>query len=283
MALLNKVAESLAFRASNFAGAVWPDDFIVAHFNHGIRADSDEDEKLVAGLAAKYKVDFVSGKGNLSKETSEAEARTARYRFLNGISSGAQIVTAHHQDDLIETIAINLIRGTGWRGLAPMSGDVLRSLLDQTKAEITSYAINHGLDWHEDSTNFSSKYLRNRVRDMLVKMSSEARRQILRIYERQSNLRFEINQEIESEIKNNVEIIDAKTTKVPRYYLIMLPENVALEIINQLTCGGLTYPQLESVLLFTKTASPNKKMQFKQIAVRVEKREIILQRVSNRR
>ena len=63
----------------------------------------------------------------------------------------------------------------------------------------------------------------------------------------------------------------------------MLPENVALEIINQLTCGGLTYPQLESVLLFTKTASPNKKMQFKQIAVRVEKREIILQRVSNRR
>lgn len=99
---------------------------IVAHFDHGIREDSAEDMQLVRGVAERHGLTFESRRVELGKGVSEEAARTERYNFLRQCCKkyNAQLVTAHHQDDVIETMIINLIRGTGWRGLAPM-GQIL--------------------------------------------------------------------------------------------------------------------------------------------------------------
>lgn len=97
-------------------------DILVAHFDHGVRDDSGEDAKFVARVAEEiYHKRCIIGKGNLGAGASEERAREARYEFLRKVAmenGGAKIYTAHHLDDLIETVAINFIRGrdgAGWR------------------------------------------------------------------------------------------------------------------------------------------------------------------------
>src|SRR5690606_27772852 len=99
-------------------------------------------------------------------------------------------------DDVVETIAINVTRGTGWRGLAVLdSADIERPLLDKTKAEILEYAKEHDLQWREDSTNKDTKYLRNDLRQKLRALDDETK-ELLRLYrERQVFLRREVDNE----------------------------------------------------------------------------------------
>src|SRR5437868_2321087 len=116
-------------------------ELIVAHFNHGIRPDSAKDEELVAKVAKRLKRSFEAGQGKLSGHTSEEKARDARYKFLKAVTSkysAVAIVTAHHQDDMIETVILNLLRGTGYRGFTAISNndEVIRPLLGYAKKEI---------------------------------------------------------------------------------------------------------------------------------------------------
>lgn len=142
-------------------------DVIVAHFDHGIRSDSADDDAFVRGMAERYGCMYVSRREELGTNASEELARTRRYTFLRSVCEqyDARLMTAHHVDDMAETIAINCMRGTGWRGLAVLAAsDVERPLLGVTKAEIRAYAARHSLRWREDSTNASDAYLRNRLR-----------------------------------------------------------------------------------------------------------------------
>jgi tRNA(Ile)-lysidine synthetase-like protein len=257
--------------------ARWPDDFVVAHFDHGIRgAESAQDAEFVRDLAADYGVKFMMKKGDLPANTSEELAREKRYSFLFSVAkkfAGAKIVTAHHRDDLAETITMNLIRGGGWRGLAPMNDSsfgaasrtrIVRPLLGLMKFEIISFANEHNLAWREDATNDSMRYFRNRVRQFLARQPENKVREIVDLYEKQKTLRVEIDREI------------AKVATLSRYFLIMIPENVAMEILAAKTNGELTRPQLKQVLLFVKTAWPNKKLNFAKIKILAAKREIVI-------
>jgi tRNA(Ile)-lysidine synthase len=105
-----------------------------------------------------------------------------RYEFLRRVAErhDATIATAHHEDDVVETIAINLTRGTGWRGLAVLnSPDVVRPLLKVKKSQLYEYALKRGLEWVEDETNLTDAYLRNRLRSRLSELSLEERQQVL--------------------------------------------------------------------------------------------------------
>jgi len=74
-------------------------------------------------------------------------------------SRAAKLHTAHHRDDLIESAAINILRGTGWRGLAPLRNpEIIRPLLDWTKCDIYRYAAEHQLHFREDQTNYRVKF-----------------------------------------------------------------------------------------------------------------------------
>ena len=110
-------------------------DLIVAHFNHNIRLDSDLDQIFVKQKAAEYSIKFITKTAPSRILKSEASARSVRYQFLEELAKKyhATIFTAQHVDDLIESILINLIRGTGWRGLAAMNRkNIFRPFLDQT-------------------------------------------------------------------------------------------------------------------------------------------------------
>jgi tRNA(Ile)-lysidine synthase len=219
------------------------DNIIVAHFDHGIRAESGRDAELVKSLAERYQMKFVLGEGKLGKNASEQLARAKRYEFLRNLcKNGAyKIVTAHHQDDLLETVVMNLIRGTGWRGLAPFwSDDILRPLLGLTKAEIVNYAIENGLEWVEDETNYSAKYFRNRVRDFIVHLPAKQRKKLLELTEEQTKLRSEIEQILDNYCKNGA------YKKVDE--ILRLPIEVTLEILRQITEGRLTTPQLKRLI-----------------------------------
>lgn len=159
-------------------------ELVVAHFDHGIRSDSAADRIFVSNLASKYGLKFEYTEGNLGEKASEATARAARYEFLRSVMKkhdAQAIITAHHQDDVLETAIINILRGTGRKGLNALSirSDIHRPLLSVPKNELLAYAKLNHLQWREDSTNTDVNHLRNYVRHKIVPRLDEAGRKKL--------------------------------------------------------------------------------------------------------
>lgn len=227
-------------------------ELIVAHFDHGVRFDSGIDAIFVAGLAKKYGLKFELKREELGPDVSEDVARTRRYEFLRSIAKkhNAQLVTAHHADDVIETIAINLLRGTGWRGLAVLDSDVVRLLTGVKKSEIIDYANDHKLTWHDDSTNFENKYLRNRVRHHTNNLEEDKKRQLLSLWAQQKSLK----QLITKEAANLVG--DGPTYS--RYFFIHIDQSTGMECLRHIVDARLTRPQLIKAIHAIKTAMPGK-------------------------
>jgi len=233
-----------------------PYELVFAHVDHGIRDDSYEDERLARQLAYDLAVPYESVQLKLGKQASESKARDARYAYLRDLVQKYEadgIVTAHHQDDLVETVMLNVHRGTGWRGLTPMqsrtAGGIFRPLIEVPKAELVRYAIENGLAWREDSTNDDLKYTRNYIRHAhMHKIPHASKKHISSLVKRQIELRKEIEQSID-------ELIAAISdeTGIERYTLIMLPDEVALEVLRHVTDARAEPAQLRRLLWFTKT------------------------------
>jgi len=225
---------------------------IVAHFDHGIRADSAKDAIFVNDLAKKYGLPFETKREELGTNTSEDMARIRRYKFLRALvkKHKAQLVTAHHSDDVIETIAINLSRGTGWRGLAVLDSDIIRPLTSMTKLEIIDYANQHNLAWQEDSTNAGTKYLRNRIRQKMSDFDDDSKRQLLGLWAEQKSLKKDID--------NEAARLVGEGPTYDRYFFIHLDFATGLECLRCITKALLTRPQLQKTLHAIKTALPHK-------------------------
>lgn len=232
---------------------------VVAHFDHGIRPDSHLDAEFVGQLAKRYNLPFETKRMELGQRASEELARKHRYEFLRQVAKkhGGVIMTAHHADDVIETIAINHLRGTGWRGLAVLDSDIVRPLLGMSKEVVKDYAQKRGLTWREDSTNASDAYLRNRVRRAHQGLSKEAKQQLLALHGRQKHLKREIDQEVERLVK---ELQTETPDTYGRYFFIHADAKPALAVLRAITQGRLTRPQLERALLAIKTAHHNARL-----------------------
>jgi tRNA(Ile)-lysidine synthase len=160
----------------------------VAHFNHQLRGRaSDADEKLVRKTAAAMKLPFVVGRANVkqfarqSKLSIEMAARKLRHEFFARAARKRKIRTsalAHHADDQVELFFLRLLRGTGGEGLARMKWNVkspadktislVRPLLVFSKSELAEFARENKIRFRDDVTNFSSDFLRNRIRNELL-------------------------------------------------------------------------------------------------------------------
>ncbi len=220
---------------------------VVAHFDHGMRKESQKDARFVEELAKKYRCPFELGSANLGN-VGEAVAREARYDFLHDVKSQYKadaIITAHHSDDIIETIIINIVRGTGWKGLSSLrdNDDLKRPLLDSSKDKIEDYAKKHNLTWVEDETNRDEKYLRNHIRhNVLADIDQSKKQQFLDLYYDQLKLHKQIGKHT------------AVMATDRRHNYIMWPRQVALEVLRaQYT---LTRPQAIRALHAIKTAKP---------------------------
>lgn len=239
-----------------------PRRLIVAHVDHGIREESGDDEAFVRMLADNYGCKFVSTRLHLGSDASEDRARQARFAWLESIREtyGAEaIATAHHQDDILETIMINLTRGTGWRGLCSLreTSRRHRPLLGWNKAQIIDYAISHRLAWREDRTNDTLRYLRNRIRHLVIpRLTAEARSGLLDLYDSQVKLRQEIDVEVAA-----LGLVGERS-QVDRYSLIMVEENIAIELLRVWLGEPLEQTRLRDLLLFAKTARVGSKWSF---------------------
>ena len=219
------------FRNKN--GQKWlEENLIVAHFEHGIRGkESQEDCEFVRRLAEKDRLKFEFEHGNLGENSSEEKARNARYIFLRKIAKreNAIIFTAHHKNDLAETFALNLVRGGGWRAVACFySPDIERPFLQFSKLEILKMAKRQDLVWREDSTNFSQKYTRNRIRKTL-NFSEKDLEFIFKIWQRQIELRREIEKVTQGIL---FEIGDGQ--KFEREFFCTNSDEVCYEILREI-------------------------------------------------
>ena len=180
-----------------------PENIVVAHFNHGTRTSADLDEQFVFLRCKELKVPFETMKIMLGEGVSEELARQKRYDFLYHVANkyGGEIYTAHHLDDLIESIAINIIRGTGWRGLTPFSDNrIHRPFIESGfyKTDILRFAAENKVLFREDPTNATDDYLRNRVRLKLFIMPRAEKERLIDFYKRQAIIRHEIEELCES-------------------------------------------------------------------------------------
>ncbi len=160
----------------------------VAHFNHGLRPGAaEEDEAFVSRLAASYGFPLSIGRGAVEEEARksgrgiEDAARTLRYAFLEEArvsTDSNRIATGHNADDNAETVLLNLLRGSGLRGLAGIpvvrdEGRIVRPLLFATREEIAAFAGTAGLEWREDASNATDAHRRNIVRHHLLPVARE--------------------------------------------------------------------------------------------------------------
>lgn len=233
---------------------------VVAHFDHGMREGSAADARFVEKLAEGYGLIFESKREELIG-ASEELARNRRYEFLFEVARrhGARLVTAHHMDDVVETIALNIERGTRWRGLAGMSDErIWRPLKKRTKSELIEYALGERLEWVEDETNAQTIYTRNQIRQKLARLPYDQKLQIHQLWQKQLEVRHEIGREIEQ----------AHFPIFSRYFLIMVGDLVAKELLYEYILDGcgvsLLGSQLEYGLLAIKTGRPGTSWQIGQ-------------------
>jgi tRNA(Ile)-lysidine synthase len=155
--------------------------FAIAHVNFRLRGkESEEDEAFVKQKALSYGVPFHSKKFETQRYAWERKisvqmaARELRYRYFEEVCKAQGYIataTGHHQKDVVETILVNLIRGTGIAGLHGIRSrreGLIRPLLFATREEIRAYAESAQLVWREDSSNQSSKYHRNLIRNEIL-------------------------------------------------------------------------------------------------------------------
>lgn len=153
----------------------------LAHLNHQIRGeDADKDEQFVRDLAKETSLKLKVGRYNVPKLarkeglSMEEAARKARYQFLFQSAEGLKanrIALAHNRDDCAETFLINLLRGSGCRGLSamkPVQGKLIRPLIECPREEIEEFLQQEGQSYRLDLSNLDIKYTRNKVRHSLI-------------------------------------------------------------------------------------------------------------------
>ena len=162
-------------------GPSWGVSLTAAHFNHGMRAaESDRDEAFVRSLCRARGIPLLSGSLGNTRRTAglstEDFLRRKRYAFLEAAARQAganRIALGHHRGDQAETVLMHIIRGSGLSGLAGIppvrdGGRFIRPLIGCTPAEIARYLRSERLSFVTDSSNADERFLRNRVRRVLL-------------------------------------------------------------------------------------------------------------------
>jgi len=154
------------------------------HVHHGLRSEADADAEFVRDLGAQMGVpvhiERVSVRREPPWEGLEAEARRARYAAFREVAArvnAQRVATAHTADDQAETILMRLLEGSGPRGLAgiaPARGLLIRPLLGVRRADVEAHLRARGLGWVEDASNRDTRFLRNRIRYVVLPFLAQA-------------------------------------------------------------------------------------------------------------
>lgn len=213
------------------------------HVNHNLRGkDSSDDQGYAEELCGKMNIPLrvfsVDVKGNAQKHKSvEETARELRYEAFAEAAQqlGAKVATAHNSCDNTETVLLNMLRGTGLKGLCgiPAKRDYLiRPLIFCTRAEIEQYCENEGLKFVTDKTNFSEDYTRNKLRLKILPKLLEINPSLYDGIGRMTKILTEDSNFLENEAKNS--LISAKIDEgiYDAKKLALLPEPILHRTIS---------------------------------------------------
>jgi len=168
-----------ACAAAALVEVLGPESVAALHVNYALRLDSDEDERAARALCAKLRIDLHVERPELGGGNVQALARDARYRAaeLLRVRLGADwIATGHTRTDIAETMLYRLAVSPGTRpllGLAPRNGRVIRPLHSVSREETRAVAAGAALPFHDDPSNATGRYARNRIRSEVLPVLSE--------------------------------------------------------------------------------------------------------------
>ena len=209
---------------------------IVAHFDHGIRKSSAADARFVAALAKHYGLAFELGSAQLGAQSNEADARNARWAFLKELQNklNAPVATAHHSDDVFETQIINLLRGSGRRGMSVLkeTKDITRPLINRTKAEIYDYVLQNKLEYVEDSTNADLRFLRNKVRNRYIPKLSNNVSRLQSLFAKVDGINVEIDSLLQDFVSSTFTISSTEVS-VQKSFIQALDTVVLKELLRE--------------------------------------------------
>ena len=231
-----------------------------AHFNHGLRgAESDRDEEFVRAFCRERGIPYVSERGDVKafvREnglSQEEGARELRYAFLERARAsvnGAVIATAHNAEDNAETLLLNLLRGTGLRGLGgipPVRGNIVRPMLAVTRDEVEAYLTERGIPHVEDSTNGQDVYTRNRIRHEVMPVLKELNPAFVQSAGRTAEL-LRRDGEYLDHLAERFVLEHSRGNALPVKELMALPEAVRSRAVRRMGRGAFSSVQTGAIL-----------------------------------
>jgi tRNA(Ile)-lysidine synthase len=272
-------------------------DLAIVHCNFQLRGkDSDEDEKFVKKLAKSYKLPIFCKRFDTFfeqkklKNSIQMVARDLRYDYFSELlkkENYAYVAVAHHADDQIETFFINLLRGSGvkgLRGMLPKRDQIIRPLLNFFRQDLEHYAKKNNLEYREDISNSDDYYLRNNIRHHLIPclktVDKSAKKSILQSMENLQDLESQSLQDLETlqncgfsatQIRNIQKTVDKQSGKqflskthravthngqliVEPSRSLREPQGTVAEVLEATTCYKINIVDIEN---FTLNTNPN--------------------------
>ena len=191
-------------------------DIIVAHVNHLIREEAKDDERFVKDFCKRINVPFYSKSidvqkiANNKKIGTEEAGRNARYDFFDEVlakTNSNKIAIAHNKNDKVETMIMNILRGsgtTGLKGIEPIKNNkYIRPLIECERSEIEEYCAQNNIEPRIDRTNFENIYTRNKIRNVVIPyIKKEFNPNIIKTMDRLSELVKEEDEYLENTVKS---------------------------------------------------------------------------------
>lgn len=262
----------------------------VAHVNHMIREEAEEDKKFVENYCKKNNIDFYSKSidvqklANNNKIGTEEAGRLVRYEFFDEVlekTNSNKIAIAHNKNDRAETIIMNTLRGSGisgLKGIEAVRGKYIRPLIECERNEIETYCKRENINPRIDKTNFNNTYTRNKIRNVVIPyIQKEFNPNIINTLERLSQLVCEEEEYIEKQIiKTYMDLLIEED--VPNQIILdlksfnkqekVIKSRVLIYTINKLfnTSKGIEKIHIEDVIrlcennIGNKYLTPNKKI-----------------------
>ena len=264
-------------------------DIVVCHINHLIREEALDDENYVKDYCRKKNIECYVKKAKVEeiakkeKRGTEETGRKVRYDFFYEIlerTNSNKIVTAHNKNDNVETVLMNIIRGSGTSGLKGIEvkkGNLIRPLIEIERKEIEEYCIQNKLNPRMDKTNFENTYTRNKIRNMLIPYIKENfNPNIIESITRLSELSKEEDAYLKNKTKEEYEkvLLDNNTDSIildlKKFNLLetVIKKRLVLYTINELlgTRSGIEKKHVEDIIklcsnnIGNKYLVPNKKV-----------------------
>ena len=273
------------------------EDLAVAHCNFNLRgAESDGDEALVRSWAESHGVrchvrsfdtKAFAAEHGVSIEMAARELRYGWFAQLCGSEGYAEVAVAHNANDNAETLMLNLLRGSGMKGLSGMTAvsslpvpagspvRLVRPMLEMTRKQIEGYALAHGVKYRHDSTNFSSEYKRNMLRNEVFPVFEKVNPSVVRTLNREMGYFAEANEIVADYCRKEMEEICHPDVRISYQALLSRKHwrYLLYHILEPYGFNSATLASIEDLLSSDRTVS-GKRFDSKEYTVLMERDHI---------